>query len=218
MNEATDPKTLASPVTKTPNTPPSSVSEGPSFSSKLPRTSALPDSRPAVENLPLPAAKTWFHDLRKGFGMRRAKSPGRVVPVKPKVVVEATSAGKTGPGTNNNSNHNDPPTSAVAASAALPQPASSSSPELTRPQTARSSRALFDGSEYKKGKKLGQVSVFGAKKISATPPLRKPSGAVNHFPPASKRKPIDIHDADWLASHGLKWDVHGLGVVSAAVR
>lgn len=32
-----------------------------------------------------------------------------------------------------------------------------------------------------------------------------------------KKKPIDIHDPEWLARHGLKWDARGLGLVSAAV-
>lgn len=32
-----------------------------------------------------------------------------------------------------------------------------------------------------------------------------------------KKKPIDIHDPEWLASHGLKWDARGLGLVSTAV-
>ena len=32
-----------------------------------------------------------------------------------------------------------------------------------------------------------------------------------------QKKPIDIHDPEWLAKHGLKWDARGLGLVSAAV-
>jgi hypothetical protein len=32
-----------------------------------------------------------------------------------------------------------------------------------------------------------------------------------------RKKPIDIHDPEWLASHGLKWDARGLGLVSTAV-
>lgn len=40
----------------------------------------------------------------------------------------------------------------------------------------------------------------------------------NLFPaPQQKKKPIDIHDPEWLARHGLKWDARGLGLVSAAV-
>ncbi|KAK2610585.1 hypothetical protein N8I77_004003 [Diaporthe amygdali] len=40
--------------------------------------------------------------------------------------------------------------------------------------------------------------------------------AKNLFPPPQK-KLIDIHDPEWLARHGLKWDARGLGLVSAAV-
>lgn len=36
-------------------------------------------------------------------------------------------------------------------------------------------------------------------------------------PQQQKKKPIDIHDPEWLARHGLKWDARGLGLVSAAV-
>lgn len=32
-----------------------------------------------------------------------------------------------------------------------------------------------------------------------------------------KKQPIDIHDPEWLARHGLKWDARGLGLISAAV-
>jgi hypothetical protein len=32
-----------------------------------------------------------------------------------------------------------------------------------------------------------------------------------------RKKPIDIHDPEWLASHGLKWGAGGLGLVSTAV-
>lgn len=33
----------------------------------------------------------------------------------------------------------------------------------------------------------------------------------------NNKKPIDIHDPEWLARHGLKWDARGLGLISAAV-
>lgn len=37
------------------------------------------------------------------------------------------------------------------------------------------------------------------------------------FKPVSKKDLIDIHDPEWLGKHGLKWDAHGSGFVSAAV-
>lgn len=51
-------------------------------------------------------------------------------------------------------------------------------------------------------------------------PLPSPSTPGKNLFPAPQqqtKKPIDIHDPEWLASHGLKWDARGLGLVSTAV-
>ncbi|POS80835.1 hypothetical protein DHEL01_v200750 [Diaporthe helianthi] len=55
-------------------------------------------------------------------------------------------------------------------------------------------------------------------------PLPSPSTPVKNLLPApqqqqqqQRKKPIDIHDPEWLASHGLKWDARGLGLVSTAM-
>ncbi|PSS03617.1 hypothetical protein BD289DRAFT_156031 [Coniella lustricola] len=55
-------------------------------------------------------------------------------------------------------------------------------------------------------------------------------GAANYFPPSNRinhavaggelvigkaSSKIDIHDPEWLARHGLKWNVHGIGVLSS---
>ncbi|KAG8169310.1 hypothetical protein KVR01_000055 [Diaporthe batatas] len=51
-------------------------------------------------------------------------------------------------------------------------------------------------------------------------PLPSPTPGKNLFPAPKqqqRKKPINIHDPEWLASHGLKWDARGLGLVSTAV-
>lgn len=56
-------------------------------------------------------------------------------------------------------------------------------------------------------------------------PLPSPSAPGKNLFPAPRqqqqqqqsKKQIDIHDPEWLASHGLKWDARGLGLVSTAV-
>lgn len=54
---------------------------------------------------------------------------------------------------------------------------------------------------------------------AAAKPVDLRTGPLSPVPPTlpEVRKRIDIHDPQWLAKHGLKWDAHGLGVVSAAV-
>lgn len=36
-------------------------------------------------------------------------------------------------------------------------------------------------------------------------------------PPPPKQKPVDFRDPDWMAKQGLKWEAHGLGILSAVV-
>lgn len=45
-------------------------------------------------------------------------------------------------------------------------------------------------------------------------PVAPPDG---FFKPMAKKGLIDIHDTEWLEKHGLKWDAHGLGVVSVTL-
>ncbi|KAK7719919.1 hypothetical protein SLS64_002100 [Diaporthe eres] len=57
-------------------------------------------------------------------------------------------------------------------------------------------------------------------KLCGSSGLPSPSAPGKNLFPApqqQQKKPIDIHDPEWLARHGLKWDARGLGLVSAAV-
>lgn len=98
--------------------------------------------------------------------------------------------------------------------AQLPLPVSASVPRslwfLRRSSSSARSLALASTKEYVHAK----LCRGGGLPSPSTP-------GKNLFPAPQqqgrRKKPIDIHDPEWLASHGLKWDARGLGLVSTAV-
>lgn len=83
---------------------------------------------------------------------------------------------------------------------------------LRRSRSSARILALVSTREYVHSKLCGNGGGGGAGMPSPSAPGK------NLFPaPQQKKKPIDIHDPEWLARHGLKWDARGLGLVSAAV-
>lgn len=93
-----------------------------------------------------------------------------------------------------------PPQQASDVTSPIPRTAWS----LRRSKSSSRMLALASTRDYMHAKLCG-----GGGLPSSTP-------AKNLFPPPQK-KLIDIHDPEWLARHGLKWDARGLGLVSAAV-
>ncbi|KAH8762512.1 hypothetical protein F5883DRAFT_646570 [Diaporthe sp. PMI_573] len=94
-----------------------------------------------------------------------------------------------------------------------PLPVSASVPRslwsLRRSRSSARSLALVSTKEYVHAK----LCRGGGMPSPSTP-------GKNLFPAPQqqqRKKPIDIHDPEWLASHGLKWDARGLGLVSTAV-
>lgn len=83
---------------------------------------------------------------------------------------------------------------------------------LRRSRSSARILALASTREYVHAKLCGNGGAGAAGLPSPSAPGK------NLFPaPQQKKKPIDIHDPEWLARHGLKWDARGLGLVSAAV-
>lgn len=181
-------------------------------------------------------------DLRKGLRKTQSFSRlmGRALTPKPQVVeitsprksnFAATTAAAAGAGAGAAGAVGAATATVGAAPVVVPPPPpkvrpSSPLPELTSRdlRKTKSSRTLadrFDQQNNTGPKSLNTGPVFGDRKVTTTPPpsmrTRAPVGT-NYFPPpAPKQKLIDIHDPEWLAKHGLKWDAHGLGIVSAAV-
>lgn len=91
-----------------------------------------------------------------------------------------------------------------------PQTVSSSVPRtlwsLRRSRSSARILALASTREYVHAKLCGGL-----------PSPSAPGKNLFPAPQQQKKKPIDIHDPEWLARHGLKWDARGLGLVSAAV-
>lgn len=50
-------------------------------------------------------------------------------------------------------------------------------------------------------------------------PVRTRNSAIEDLspPPPPKQKPVDIRDPDWMAKQGLRWEAHGLGILSAVM-
>lgn len=100
--------------------------------------------------------------------------------------------------------------------------------EAYQPQTVSSSvpRTLWSLRRSRSSARilaLASTREYVHSKLCGTNGLPSPSAPGKNLFPApqsqqkQQKKPIDIHDPEWLARHGLKWDARGLGLISAAV-
>lgn len=107
-----------------------------------------------------------------------------------------------------------------------PPPQQQHQQETHQPQTVSSSvpRSLWSLRRSRSSARilaLASTREYVHAKLCGANGLPSPSAPGKNLFPApqgqQKKKPIDIHDPEWLARHGLKWDARGLGLVSAAV-